>query len=261
MTLDPNDAHQPAWQEQPQQQPQPPAPQHPARPKGLAGALTAAIIVSVLPIIAIPAFIIWSFAVVFDYASSRPAAAVEVEADERADSTLSADIPADLPWDVRLGGDALTWMVDSFPSDPAWEVSGEPNEPDRNFTNIAYANSETGCYVWFANGPLEAIDVTHGDRVASIGLFQYALELEVSDDEARDGSIATVSADGTQPGSTDAVEIDLDDQGWTGVAVSRAFPSIGEGVVYTVECPDEAQLDDARAQVDELLQLALTPTH
>ncbi|WP_022888593.1 hypothetical protein [Agromyces italicus] len=268
MTLDPSPAPQPAAPQPQAPQPQAPAPQHPARPRGLAGALTAAIIVSALPIIGLPLFFVWSFAVIFDQVSTDSSApsvvAAEAEAEQeeaRSNSTLVADIPIDLPWDARLGGDAYTWLVDSFPSDPEWVLAGEPSEPDVNFTNVAYENVETGCNVWFANGPLSGLDVTHGDRVASVALVQYALEREFADGEVIDGSIATVSADGAQAGVTDAVEVDLSADGWSGVAVARAFPSIGEGVVFTVGCPGDVQLDTARAQVDELLQLSLTPTH
>lgn len=281
MTDDPTPPQQSAWQP-PDLPPRPPAsqapliqpyptypppgtptsaPQRPARPKGLGGALAAAIIVSTLPVLGFVGVISWAAAIVVAESTASTGAAagpvMPVEAEGPA-SPLAAVIPDDLPWDVRLGGDAYTWMVDSFPTDPAWEQTGDANEPDYNFTNIAYENLETGCFVWFANGPLEAIDVTHGDRVASVGLLGYALELQPADADVADGSIATIRADGTRQGRADAVEVDLSEGGWSGVAVARAFPSIGEGVVYTVECPDEVQLDAARGEVDDLLQIALT---
>ncbi|MFE6965514.1 hypothetical protein ACFVAJ_10385 [Agromyces sp. NPDC057679] len=254
MTLDPNHAPQPALQ---QPAPPAPAPQHPARPKGLAAALTAAILVSALPLLGLPVFFVWIFAVTFDQMMVYSAEAAEPE---HSTSTLSADIPIDLPWDVRLGGDAYTWLIDSFSYDDAWVPGDGAGERDGNFTNATYENVENGCSVWFSNAPLESIEgVTDGDRAASIAFLEFTLGVATADDDVIDVAISTVDAEeGTEWGFTDAVAVDVSDGGRQRIAVARAFPAIGEGVIYTVDCADRASLEASLENVELLLTLTLT---
>ncbi|GAA1789478.1 hypothetical protein [Agromyces lapidis] len=254
MTLDPNHAPQPALQPP---VPPAPAPEHPARPKGLAAALTAAILVSALPLLGMPVFFVWIFAVAFDQVAAYSS---EAEAAEHSTSTLAADIPIDLPWDVRLGGDAYTWWLDSLPYDDAWVPGDGAGERDGNFTNATYENVESGCTVWFSNAPLESIDgVTDGDRAASIAFLEFTLGVATDDDDVIDAAISTVDAEeGTEWGLTDAVAVDVSDDVRQRIAVARAFPSIGEGVIYTVDCADRASLESSLENVELLLTLALT---
>ncbi|MFF2387995.1 hypothetical protein [Agromyces sp. NPDC058104] len=241
----------------------PPRPPRPARSKGFVAWITAAIVVAVLVLLALSGFGAWSLMSILSQATTAAAGAGtgEQSSDEedRTKSTLSAEIPADLPWDVRLGGDAYTWVIDYFEDDANWEPAGGAGESNVNELDLAYENPETGCRVWFANAALSAIDVTHGDRIASIALLRSKVPGEFADTDAVDEYLTTVSADGKTWGYTDAVAVDLSHDGSSGVAVARAFPSIGEGIMYTIECPDDSQFDQIRTAVDDRLVLALTP--
>jgi len=163
-------------------------------------------------------------------------------------------IPRDLPWDVQLGGEAYTWIENSFPTSAVWREIGSVG------TSGEYEHRKNGCRVWFQNQTLTGIDVAHGDRAASIELLGDSVVFEVAAGDVYDTELVGVG-DGARPGVVDAVAVDMPEPVGPGVMVARAFPSIGEGVTYSLECDDAALVAPMRAEVDELLAVKLIPAY
>lgn len=219
---------------------QPPAP--PRRP-GYGLALTLAIVVTALPLIAVPIMIFWAAVSMATVSTAivDEAQSWETEADdefgdlgdETTDDEFVLESMLEIPFDTEIDPEAYAGVLDTFVDDPAWAAS------DAGLVSYtAWENASTGCIVSYLNGSVDpSIDLTQGDERASHGLIEWALETE-ADPEANISAIPTADAfGGTGTGSADAV-IEYFDTDASSIAVlSRVFTAAGEGVIIAVECP------------------------
>ncbi|GAA1814710.1 hypothetical protein [Agromyces neolithicus] len=226
----------------------------PPRPKGLVLALTLAIIVSVIPVILLPVAGMW-LAVTSFTQTQQVISAIEAEqpADTGTDGAAGAALPVELPLDVEIPGPAYVAVTSGFAETDEWVALAEGG-----VNGFEYENSSTGCYVWYTNGSVGTdVDVANGDRAASIALIESALGATVDLNLVEHGTMSAI--DGAAFGTVDAVEADFEGEGFAATAVARTFAGIGEGVVFYVECADEAQRADAVATARDLLYITLVP--
>lgn len=264
MTFDPSapvpqpPAPQPSVPQAPMPQVPAPAPR-PAQPKGFAGALTAAIIVSALPLILIPAMTVW---MVFAFASAASSTSdgyfEEYEqlgddpyAEGPLDEASGADLPIDLPWDLDVDGDAYLSLSSTFPGDPAWTpttTGGNSGE---------FTSTVTGCTVWYTNGSDGSDALGEDDRTASLSRIEQDLGSTIDRTTAYD--VALISGDGVSTGTADAVAIDVQiDRYYT--VISRSITDLGEGVVMLVGCDAPEQLPGAVVDAAAHLTVGLVST-
>ena len=165
----------------------------------------------------------------------------------------AAGLPVELPMDVEIPVDAFVAVTSGFPDTDEWVGLTEDGA-----NGFEYENSSTGCYVWFTNGSVGAdVDVSNGDQAASVALIESSLGATVDPSHVEHGTMDAV--DGAAFGKVDAVEVDFAGEGFAATAVARTFAGIGEGVMFYVECADDALRADAVASARNLLYITLVP--
>ncbi len=227
----------------------------PSRAKGFGLALTLAIIVSAIPVILLPVAGFWVVATSFTQTQQVMAAVDEAEVAGGAgiDEAAGSGLPVELPMDVEIPVDAFVALSSGFPEVAEWVALGEGGA-----NAFEYENSSTGCYVWFTNGSVGAdVDVSNGDRAASVALIESGLGTTVDPSLVEDGTM--VAVDAAEFGTVDAVEVDFAGEGFAATAVARTFAGIGEGAMFYVECADDALRADAIAAARDLLYITLVP--
>ncbi|WP_395245535.1 hypothetical protein ACGGZK_06900 [Agromyces sp. MMS24-K17] len=255
--------------------PDPPAvhapPSRPGPPQasrtGLAWAVTAAILVSLLPLVAAVLAIggvtvvtfqsIEAFGEASDEAFDYPDGVTASDAGGDGDAVVGEDgePPLDLPWGAEVTGPYDTRIVPTFSVDPAWGIA-DPDGP----SELGYANPATGCQIWYWYGLVEpSIDLAAGDRSASAEFASWFLGVPPQELALEDSTLVTVR--GEERGTADATLARFSYPGGvTGAMLSRVVGGLGEVVFVYAECPDEASIDAALANdIPTYLSLRLMP--
>ncbi|WP_394554633.1 hypothetical protein ACDF64_07870 [Agromyces sp. MMS24-JH15] len=238
----------------------PSSPPQPERPKGLGWALALAIVVTLLPVIALPLVIVPAGALAVsavDAFRDEANPAEVAEGAEELDDALEAigsDLPADLPWDVELPAGTSVMLISAFDADEGWTDTTKDGP-----SYLGSDNAATGCTVfWDYYATLDpAVDLTSGDDAATISLIEWMAGGPVDDTI----SVEPASIVNTAPGggTTEALQVGLVGDGTVSALIARAFAGIGQGVWIYAECPDEASLSTTLDELPERVATVLLP--
>ncbi|QEO14005.1 hypothetical protein FLP10_05890 [Agromyces intestinalis] len=233
--------------------PVPPQPQPPRPPRkpGFGWAMALAIVVTALPVILVPVYVVGVLATTF-----ATIAAVQSEVRDQADGTglgidseagsdptdlaVGPDLPVDLPFDVEVPEGVYAGVNDTLTAVDAWTPTTEGA-----IGYLGYTNASTGCAVSYENGSLpDEIDRSQGDQATSHGFIEWMFDTE-PDPDSFTTSIVHGDVVGEPVGEAEAViEYFTTDASQIAV-IARTFSPAGEGVMIYVECPTTESLDEA----------------